>query len=142
MGSNIDLIGSPMPTRPSLIRRAWRWIRIVAAHGRVIAVRVLRAIPSRVVAWVTETETVTEVVAKKNAAEAEYGAAPESTKLPIEARVKVPACEGTPSDEMAGCERMPSAEVAAPTMPAFVSACSHGRLRNPDDERGGGDEVS
>jgi len=106
-----------------LIRRTR--IRIVAAHGRIVAVKVLRAIPSRVVARVTVTETVTEVVAKKNAAEAEYGAAPESTELPIE----VPTREGTlPSAEVPACERMPSAEVASttPTPAAFVCACTHG----------------
>jgi hypothetical protein len=113
----------------------------VAAHGRVVAVRVLRAIPSRVVARVTVSETVTEVVAKKNAAEAEYGAAPESTKLPIEARIEVP--EGTPPAEVPACERMPSAKVASTTpMPAaFVSARGHGELCNPDGERGGSGEA-
>src|ERR1700682_3266861 len=84
-------------TRPPLISRAR--IRIVAAHGGVVAVRVLRAIPGRVVAWVTVTETVTEVVAKENAAKAEYGAAPESTELPIKARIEVATCEGTPTAE-------------------------------------------
>src|ERR1700733_4376627 len=137
LGSDIDLIGSPMPNRPLLIRRTGIRIQIVASHGRVIAVRVLRAIPSRVVARITETETITKVVAKKNAAEAEYGAAPESTKLPIEARIEVPICERMSSAEVAACERMPPAEVASPTMPAFVSACGYRRLRNPDGERGG-----
>jgi hypothetical protein len=141
LGSDIDLIGSPMPNRPLLIRRTGIRIRIVASHGRVIAVRVLRAIPSRVVARITETETITKVVAKKNAAEAEYGAAPESTKLSIEARIEVPVCERMSSAEVAACERMPPAEVATPTMPAFVSACGHRRLRNPDGERGGGGQV-
>src|ERR1700730_17209656 len=70
LDSDIDLIGSPMPTQPLFIRRARRRRRIVAAHSRVVAVRVLGAIPSGVVARVTVTETVTEVVAKKNAAEA------------------------------------------------------------------------
>jgi hypothetical protein len=82
---------------PPLKHRARIWIRIVAAHGKVVAIRVLRAIPSRVVARVTVTETITEVVAKKNAAETEYGATPESTELPIEARIEVPTCEGTPT---------------------------------------------
>jgi hypothetical protein len=54
---------------PPLKHRARIWIRIVAAHGKVVAIRGLRAIPSRVVARVTVTETITEVVAKKNAAE-------------------------------------------------------------------------
>jgi hypothetical protein len=63
--------------------------------------------------------------------------------LPIEARIEVPTREGTlPSAEVPACERMPSAEVASTTpMPAFVSACGHGRLCNPDGERGGGGEV-
>jgi hypothetical protein len=65
----------------TLIR--WTRIGIVAAHGRVVAVRVLRAIPGRVVPWVSVTETVTEVEAKESAADAEYGAAVESSKLPL-----------------------------------------------------------
>ena len=122
----------------ALIR--WAGIRIVAAHRGVVAVRVLRAIPGGVVAWVTVTQTVTEVVAKKNAADAEYGAAPESTKLSVEARIEVPTCEGVPNAEATACERVPSAEVA--TMPAaFVSACGHGGLCHPDGERGGSGEI-
>ena len=110
----------------ALIRRAR--IRIVASHGRVVAVRVLRAIPSRVVARVTVTETVTEVVAKKNTAEANYGAASESPELPIEARIEVPTCEASPNAEVVACEHMPSAQVAptTPTPAAFVCARSHG----------------
>jgi hypothetical protein len=120
----IVLVGT-RATEP-LIRRAR--IRIVAAHSRVVAVRVLGAIPSRVVARVTVTETVTEVVAKKNAAEANYGAASESPELPIEARIEVPTCEASANAEVAACKRMPSAGVASttPTPAAFVCACSHG----------------
>jgi hypothetical protein len=141
LGSDIDLIRSPKPIRPLLVRRAGIRTRVVAAYRGVEAVRVLRTIPSRIVARVTVTETVTEVIAKKNVTKGEYRPAPESTKLPIEARVKVPACEGTPSAEMAACERMSSAEVATPATPSFVSACGRGRLRNSDGERSGGGQV-
>jgi hypothetical protein len=132
-------------TYENLIRRARIriGIRIVAAHGRVIAVRVLRAIPSRVVARVTVTETITEVITKKSAAETKYGAAPESTELPIEAPIEVPTCEGTLIAEVSACERMPSGEVASttPVPAAFVSACGHGGLCNPDGERGGSGKI-
>ena len=122
----------------ALIRRAR--IRIVAAHGRVVAVRVLRAIPGRVVAWVSETETESEVVAKEYAADAEYGAAPESTELPIKAGIEMPTHDGAPNAEVPACERMSSAEVA--TMPsASVSACGHGGLCNHDGERGGSGAI-
>jgi hypothetical protein len=126
---------------PMLIR--WARIRIVAAHGRVIAVRVLRAKPGGVVARVTVTEAVTEVEAKKSAADAEYGVAPESTKLPIEARIEVPTREGTPNAEACARERVPYTEVgSAPRMPAAsVSTCGHGELCKRDGQRGGGHEV-
>ena len=127
--------------RPPLICRTR--IRIVAAHGRVVAVRVPRTIPDRIVAWVTVTETVTEVVAKENAADAEYGAAPEFTELAIKAWIEVTTYEGAANAEATACERTPSAEVAstAPMAAALVSACGNGGLCNPDGERGGNGEI-
>jgi hypothetical protein len=126
---------------PTLIR--WARMRIGAAHGRVVAVGVLRAIPRRIVDWITVTETVTEVEAKECAADTEYGAAPESTKLPIEARIEAPTREGTPGAEACAREPMASTEVApaAPMPAAFVTACDHGVLRKPDDERCGSCEI-
>jgi hypothetical protein len=74
--------------------------------------------------------------------------------LPIKARIEVatcegtptaeaPTCEATPTVEAPACERMPSAEVASttPMAAAFVSACGHGRLCNPDGERDGSAEI-
>jgi hypothetical protein len=124
---------SDAATTPS-IRRAG--IRIVAAGGGVVAVGVLRAIPSRVVAWVTITKAVAEVIAKENVAVAKYGAAPEPTELPIKAWIEVSACEGAPTAEAAFCKRMCSAEVASTsTMTAFMSAYGNWELCNSDGER-------
>jgi hypothetical protein len=63
--------------------------------------------------------------------------------LPIKARIEMATREGTPAAEMPACERMPSAEVASatPMAAAFVSACGHGGLCNPDGERGGNGEI-
>jgi hypothetical protein len=114
----------------------WPGIRIVAAHGRVIPVGVLRAIPGRVVARVTVAETITKVITKKNTANTEYGAASESAESPIE----VPTWK-MPIAEAHACEPVPSGEVVATTSAACVSACGNGGLRNPDGKRGGNGKI-
>jgi hypothetical protein len=97
----------------------------------------LRAIPGRIVAWVTITEAIPEVVAKEDATGADEGAAPEPTELPIEAGSKWPP-EKPSTAEVCSCERMASTNVAA----ASVSTCGHRDLCNPDGERGGEGEES
>jgi hypothetical protein len=77
----VETLGG-LVANPRLIHRPR--IRIVAAHGGVVAVGVLGAIPRRIIAGVTVTETITKVVTKKSATDSEYGAAPESTEPPIE----------------------------------------------------------
>ena len=68
-------------------------VRVVATNGGVIPARILRAIPCRPVARVAVAKPVSEVIAKKYAAKAEYGAAAESAELPVEARIEVATAE-------------------------------------------------